>query len=199
MAQDIASITGSITATLYGEALRDMVNSVGSDVAEGASRETLIAALTDTVTDTIGLAPWGTCNAKVTDEGGTVTVAFSDDRPAGVIELCETLASWFEGLVDISSDEGLACIVLRDGRCTVDENPALVAARDRLWLGQFIYEDGSTFVHICRSEDAAFQALAGAAGLEIGEGQTAEQTVGDHFDESYEVTYLVTAADSINL
>lgn len=52
---------------------------------------------------------------------------FSNDQPAGVIELCKTPASWFEAQVDISSDKGVACIILRDGKATVDDDPALVS------------------------------------------------------------------------
>jgi len=42
--------------------------------------------MTETVTDTVGSQQWGGCNATVTDVDGTVSVAFSDDAPALIVE-----------------------------------------------------------------------------------------------------------------
>lgn len=68
-----------------------------------------------------------------------------------------------------------------------------------MWLGQFVYLDGETFVHICHSKEQAYQALANQAGLEIGEGQTAAEIVEDLFGESDLTSYNVLPLDSANL
>lgn len=80
--------------------------------------------------------------------------------------------------------------------------PAISAAltTGRLWLAQFVYEDGSTFVHLCSSEEEAYQALADEDGLTVREGQTAEQCIAEHFaDGDSDDTYTVAKVDSINL
>lgn len=70
----------------------------------------------------------------------------------------------------------------------------------RLWLAQFVYNDGSTFVHLCSSEEEAYQALADEDGLTVREGQTAEQCIAEHFaDVNNDATYTVAKVDSINL
>ncbi|PZT90868.1 MAG: hypothetical protein DI630_30215 [Gordonia sp. (in: high G+C Gram-positive bacteria)] len=68
-----------------------------------------------------------------------------------------------------------------------------------MWLGQFIHLDGSTFVHVCRSKEQAYQALADQEGLDIGEGEAAEQAVCYEYEDSGDTTYVVAPVDSTNL
>lgn len=68
-----------------------------------------------------------------------------------------------------------------------------------LWLGQFIYLDGSSWVHIAQSRAAAFEALAAKEELEIPAGQTAQQVVEEILGESETTSYNVMPVDSISL
>lgn len=77
--------------------------------------------------------------------------------------------------------------------------PAPTAGGDQMWLGQFIYLDGETFVHICRSKEDAFQALADQEELTPGEGQTVEELIDDRFAESDLISFNVLPVDSSNL
>lgn len=192
MAQNIEHIAGHLEADLDDDALRAICDHLGNSAAgdPDADRAVLVAALTETITDTVGSRPWGGCSAGLVDVDGHVLVVFSDDAPAGVIEVCELLAPWFAGRVEISCDDGLTCTVIRDGRVTVDVKPHLVARRDELWLGQFIFQDGDVYVHICRSRDEAYKALARHQNVEIPDGQTAEEVINDLYGDCEPVIYV---------
>lgn len=68
-----------------------------------------------------------------------------------------------------------------------------------LWLGQFIYLDGSSWVHIAKSCAGAFEALAAKDELEIPAGRTAQQVVEEMLGESETTSYNVMPVDSISL
>lgn len=68
-----------------------------------------------------------------------------------------------------------------------------------LWLAQYIYLDGDTWVHIAQSREAAFAALATWENLTIHEGRTAEDVVDESFGDSEMVSYNVCEVNSIDL
>lgn len=68
-----------------------------------------------------------------------------------------------------------------------------------VWLGQFIYLDNETFVHLGRSKEDAFQALADNAQLPVEEGQSVADLVDDRFGGSDLVSYNVLPVDSTDL
>ena len=75
----------------------------------------------------------------------------------------------------------------------------LDADGDDLWLAQLLRWDGGVFVHLCRSEESAYQAVADQEDLTVGEGQTAKTVVDHELEDSGEVNYVVARVDSTNL
>lgn len=120
MALDTAHITGSITARLTDSELRRVCDHLENSAAgdEDAARATLVAALTDTVTDIVGALPWGGCSATVTEDHHLLTVTFDDDAPDGPLEVCELLASWFSVSITVTDDVGAAHYDVGHGKVT---------------------------------------------------------------------------------
>lgn len=70
---------------------------------------------------------------------------------------------------------------------------------DHLWLGQFIYLDDDTYVHISRSKEQAYRALADQGELTTTNGEAVEQAVRDQYGDSDMVDVNVLPVDSTEL
>lgn len=68
-----------------------------------------------------------------------------------------------------------------------------------LWLDQFVYLDGGTWVHIATSRRAAFEALAARQNLTCDEGRSVEELIEYLYGDSGLVSYNVCEVDSIDL
>lgn len=195
-------IDGTIVATLDDDGLRAVCDHLENRCAgdSDADRDELIDALYETITATVGENPWGGCTASLADdEDGTVSVTFRPDNPSGVVEVCEMLAHWFVGKVVFSGDDGPMRLDVGYGYAHPVRDVTLVGKRDQLWLAQLTQEDGSNFVHVCRSREDAYTTLAAQAGLQVADGVTAEQAVDDHFGDSEQTSYLIAPVDSTDL